>query len=153
MKQEISKDQDCTFFFQLVIPPHSEEKALISDPKALKCHFSVEYRPIYEELETEEQEADDYRVFKFHHEIKNYRTLYILSSWVSPAQGGEICRAGTICTLTLELDQVSNDEAANAGATVMYEVGTKTQFLYLYSVGIIIDCLFVWEKVCLCLTK
>ncbi len=50
------------------------------------------------------------------------QTLYVLSSRVSPAQGGEICRAGTICTLALELEQQAAEDGGR-DATVMYEVG------------------------------
>lgn len=126
--QEVTHDQDCTFFFQL-LTPDSAGSATGGDgvhywPPVLKTEFSVEYAAIG----GGDPGEDDYRVFKFYQDVRDYRTLFVLSSRVSPAQGGEICRAGTICTLTLELVQTNYTE----NTTLMYEVRLGSGRLILF---------------------
>ena len=53
-------------------------------------------------------------------EFADYRTLYLLSSRIHAARGAEICRAGTICSLVLELEQVGH----SACTSLMYEVSS-----------------------------
>ena len=41
---EAASDQDCAYFFQLLMPDSSEGDAQVSLPSALRAEFSVEYR-------------------------------------------------------------------------------------------------------------
>lgn len=48
--------------------------------------------------------------------------MYVLSCRVTPSGGGEICRAATICILTIELRTVDTDAKEVKDTMLMYEV-------------------------------
>jgi hypothetical protein len=58
--------------------------------------------------------------------LSSFQTLYTLSCRVSPSGGGEICRAATICILTLDLEKVAYEAKADQ-TSLMYEVSKKEE--------------------------
>ncbi len=70
--------QDSTFFFQLLLPESPASGIESRDPEVLKTEFSVEYRMIKEGKEDDNDDGgaakdEEYSVFKFSQEIRNYR--------------------------------------------------------------------------------
>ena len=53
-----------------------------------------------------------------------FQTLYLLKTKVEPNTGGELCRASTICSLSITIEQIKELPPAHIDNTlsVMYEV-------------------------------
>jgi len=72
------------------------------------------------------------------HSYFYFQTLYLLSSRIDPAKGGELCRASTICSLSIVVQQVQ----LSNHTSLMYEVKRqpklqtiKFMFLILKSIA------------------
>ena len=53
-----------------------------------------------------------------------FQTIYLLKTKVEPNTGGELCRASTICSLSITIEQIKELPPAHIDNTlsVMYEV-------------------------------
>lgn len=110
---EISKDGSCTFFYDLNVAPAGFEMRRL--PTVLKTRATLDYCRIDE---ISGDYLDDKRSIQIMPDFVDYTTLYILSSRIIAAQGAEICRSATICSLILDLEQVCSTEHTS----IMYEV-------------------------------
>ena len=59
--------------------------------------------------------------------ITFFQTLYLLKTRVEPNSGGELCRASTICSLSITIELVGEitPEHREKYSSVMYEVNIK----------------------------
>lgn len=105
----------------MVFPQHTDAgtAAPASPQPAVKTSFSASYQ-LVDDLTGETVGAEG--EVKILPEFADYQTLYLLSSRIHAARGAEICRAGTICSLVLELEQVSHSSCTS----LMYEVSFQT---------------------------
>eukprot|EP00095_Tigriopus_kingsejongensis_P002820 maker-scaffold80_size398941-snap-gene-1.10 protein:Tk02820 transcript:maker-scaffold80_size398941-snap-gene-1.10-mRNA-1 annotation:"trafficking protein particle complex subunit 10-like" len=108
---EISKAGSCTFFYNLNLSTQLGPNG----PNVLKTRFSMDYCLIDD---ISGDHLDISRPIQILPDFVDYTTLYILSSRILAAQSAEICRSATICSLILELEEVSPSEHSS----IMYEV-------------------------------
>jgi len=65
--------------------------------KPVKVQFSISYKETKSQVGKEHYEA----TFQF----QDFLTLYTIQAKVEPAKGNEFCRAGTMCPMTVQLEQ------------------------------------------------
>jgi len=65
--------------------------------KPVKIKFSIAYK------ETKSQ--DDKELYEATFQFQDFLTLYTIQAKVEPAKGNEFCRAGTMCPMTVQLEQ------------------------------------------------
>lgn len=102
-------DANCEagYLWQLNIPSDLEASAAESP---VKLQFWLNYKRDKTSLKGEKYEA----VFQF----ENFLTLYTIQARVEPCKGSEFCRAGTMCPMTIILEQCSPTHLTN----LYYEV-------------------------------
>ena len=95
------------YLWQLNIP---SDLAASEAENPVKLQFWLNYRRDKASLKGEKYEA----VFQF----ENFLTLYTIQAKVEPCKGSEFCRAGTMCPMTIVLEQCSPSHLTN----LYYEV-------------------------------
>jgi len=78
--------------------------------KPVKIQFSIAYKELQSQHEKEQYEA----IFQF----QDFLTLYTIQARVEPAKGNEFCRAGTMCPMTVQLEQSNTTQHTS----LFYEV-------------------------------
>ena len=108
-EETLVADANCEagYLWQLNIPSDLNASAA---EKPVKLQFSLNYRRDKSSLAGEKYEA----VFQF----ENFLTLYTIQARVEPCKGSEFCRAGTMCPMTIILEQCSPSHLTN----LYYEV-------------------------------
>ena len=111
-------DANCEagYLWQLNIPTNTS--AELSD-KIIKAKFSLEYK----EKSSETSETGKYEAtFQF----QNFLTLYTIQAKIEPSKGSEFCRAGTMCPMTVQLEQCNISPYNN----LYYEVRNVMEDIY-----------------------
>jgi len=84
------------YLWQLNISSSDENQLQAEHP--VKIQFSINYT----EVGISDHESQHYEAsFQF----QDFLTLYTIQAKVEPAKGNEFCRAGTMCPMTVQLDQ------------------------------------------------
>ncbi|XP_076298167.1 SIDL trafficking protein particle complex subunit 10 isoform X1 [Lasioglossum baleicum] len=117
-----------SFMWELEIG--KDEKSMMT----IKTDFHVKYIPIYDAedshtiddpLHTQnvQRTEKESSVYRCNFDITDYVTLFTVSSKVEPAgNGGEFCRAGSMCHLYLTVTRILPSPTPNPPPQLMYEV-------------------------------
>jgi len=97
------------YLWQLNIPSTMDTEQL---DKSVKIHFSLQYK------ETGSSPGEDGEHYEATFQFQNFLTLYTIQAKVDPAKGNEFCRAGTMCPMTVQLEQCNMSPHTN----LFYEV-------------------------------
>eukprot|EP00092_Neocalanus_flemingeri_P030096 GFUD01032674.1.p1 GENE.GFUD01032674.1~~GFUD01032674.1.p1 ORF type:complete len:1160 (-),score=402.30 GFUD01032674.1:238-3717(-) len=84
------------YLWELNIPSTTEP---LEVDKPVKILFSLAYK------ETGSHPVEDGEQYGATFQFQNFLTLYTIQARVEPAKGNEFCRAGTMCPMTVQLEQ------------------------------------------------
>jgi len=97
------------FLWQLNFPPNMDTDQVDG---AVRVCFSLQYK----EMKAVPQEEEQHYEASF--QFQNFMTLYTIQAKVEPAKGNEFCRAGTMCPMTVQLEQCN----VSPHTSLFYEV-------------------------------
>ena len=115
-------DSNCEagYLWQLNI---AADSAAELSSKLVKATLTLNYKEKSRDSGEEKYEAS----FQF----QNFLTLYTIQAKVEPSKGSEFCRAGTMCPMTILLEQCNVSPYTN----LYYEVGLSSTFLLCTAAG------------------